>query len=240
LRERWAVSPQERNTMDTRIADFIWAQFGIAGLVVVTLLVAVFKLGSDFAKMRTELQQQATKDLLNKRFAAYGNLWSRQLALAIYSEEPFDSAQAGELAKQLSAWYFSADGGMFLTVRAREFYFALQDITMAAADAKHWRCDRRPRDPKQQFIQHVLALEADQRPDWFTEDAMKQPQSFDPDDWRALCKTLAKQLAAGSEAKDPPNADATFCIVQQVSSVLRTNLADELHSRLEARAAKPA
>jgi hypothetical protein len=72
--------------MDPRIAENVLAQFGIAGLVVLSLAIVLFKLSTGLARLRTDLQHQVTRDWLDKRFAAYGELWAHLRPLAIYTD----------------------------------------------------------------------------------------------------------------------------------------------------------
>jgi hypothetical protein len=224
--------------MGTQLSDYIFAEFGVAGLVLLAIGIAVFKLSSDLAKLRTDLQQQTARDLLNKRFDSYSRLWSHLRPLAIYADDPLTSAKIETLSKKLSDWYFSTDGGLFLTVRCREFYFGLQDVLNGVEDLKRWKCERRPARPEKVFETFVTSLLADKRLSSFTVDHLKRPELIDPEVWRELCRTMAERLRAmGPEQVEELN-ELVFSAVQQVSSVLRSNLAHELYSRLEVRIPK--
>jgi hypothetical protein len=225
--------------MDARLLEYAVANFGIPALIVLLTGSVLFKLSADFAKLRTDLQTQSTRDLLNKRFAAYGELWAKQRPLAIYSTAPLSSRSAGELAECLSEWYFSANGGMFLTTRARNFYFALQDLLEAAARLTRWQCDRRPADPEEIFRDFVRGLLAEDKEIPLKIRDLEAPERMDSRAWRKLCKAIGKRFQSLDRAEDSESADLIFAALQQASSFLRTNLVDELHSRLQTRVPKP-
>ena len=225
--------------MDGRISDFLLAQFGIAGLVVVGLAFVLYRLSADFAKLRTELQHELTRDLLNKRFAAYDALWSRLRPLAAYSDEPLTSEAVRTLSKSLSDWYFSADGGLFLTVRNREFYFALQDLLRVASALPGWACERRPMRHAELLRALVESLPEARNVDGFRPADLERPDALDPRVWRALCRVLGNRLESMAQADDVRLGDTAFIVLQQASSVLRSNLAQGLNSRLETHGPKP-
>ena len=216
--------------MDSTSFTFVLAQFGIAGIVLVLVGLALFRLASDLARLRTELQQQVTRDLLNKRFDAYGRLWATMMPIAIYSDDMLSPAKARSLATALSHWYFSVDGGMFLTARARDFYFALQDTLEAASELKGWKCVRRPDAVKARF-RALLSSAVDGGT--LSPEALNHPETIDPATWRAACKQVAVQLKALPTTGGPEVNDTVFAAVQQVSSALRSTLAFELRTRLE-------
>lgn len=209
--------------MESTIATWVLAQAGISGLVLLITIVALFNLWRDLAKLRTELQQQVAHDLLNKRFAAYDQLWTALKPLAIYSNEPFTPAGAAELSQALSTWYFSPAGGMYLTVRARDFYFALQDSLRIVSSLKGWACTERPDDPKDIFRLFVRENST------FNPAGLDRPENIKHEDWRDVCKSLAKKL----EADTPNRNHRVFALVQQLSSALRTVLSYDLRTRLD-------
>lgn len=229
--------------MDTRILDYIFSEWGVTGLVLIALAVLFFRLSADFAKLQTDLKQQLTRDLLNKRFAAYGNLWSKLRPLAVYEETPFTPEMIQGLSKCLSDWYFSPDGGLFLTIRAREFYFSLQDLLHTVETLPSWQCVSRSVRPKDIFHQFLNDLSDEiKKAGLQLKQLVKQldqPESIEPKEWRDLCRLIAKKLESQASTSDPAFGEYIFVILQQVSSVLRTNLTFELHSRLEARVPRP-
>lgn len=222
--------------MDATTFNYVLAQFGITGVMVLAVVLAVFRLSADLAKLRTQLQQDIARDLLNKRFAAYSDLWSKMAPLALYSDDPMSRAKAQRLAQSLSDWYFSANGGMFLTARARDFYFALQETLEAAGDMKEFKVTQRPDDVKGLFRAflakaggaHSVAAEG-----------LEQPDAIDSARWLDTCKALAQALKALPANSEREVSDTVFAVVQQVSSALRTTLAQELHTRLDLRLPGP-
>lgn len=220
--------------MDSTTFNYVLTQFGITGVVVAATLFALYKLGADLAKLRTDLQQQISRDLLNKRFDAYGRLWATMAPLAIYSDDPLSSSETRTLAEKMSSWYFAADGGMFLTARAREFYFALQDVLEASTELKGWKCVRRPTHLKKKF-RDLLNSSVEERAG--TRESLDldldHPEVVDPKAWRDVCKAVADRLRALPVDGGPEVSDIVFVAVQQVSSALRSILAFELHTRLE-------
>jgi hypothetical protein len=226
--------------MDASSFNYVLTQFGVAGLVLVVMLLALYKLGTDLAKLRTDLQQQLTRDLLNKRFDAYGRLWAEMQPLAAYSDDLLSPAKAGQLGEALSRWYFSAAGGMFLTTRAREFYFSLQDLLQAASELEGWKCTRRPEDAKSTF-RHFLAeaLAAGQPAIALDPAGLDRPETLDASQWHAACRVAARRLRALPTTGGPEVSDTVFAAVQQVSSALRSVLAHELQTRLEVHVPRP-
>jgi hypothetical protein len=73
-----------------------------------------------------ELEKSRGVERQELRFKSYGELWKKLRPLAIYSDKPVNRANFGELTEDLSDWYFSECGGMFLLPHVRDFYFALQ------------------------------------------------------------------------------------------------------------------
>jgi len=144
-----------------------------------------------------------------------------------------DHANARYLAEALSRWYFSANGGMFLTARARDFYFALQESLEAAADLKGWKCTQRPEDVKKLFRDFLKSSIAGTHYAAFDPEVLEHPESIDHKQWLQLCRIVAEKLRLRSKANDSAEDDQVFAVVQQVSSALRSILADELHTRLD-------
>ena len=229
----------EERAMDSRIPDYFFAQFGIAGLIVLGTLAVLFKLSADFAKMRTDLQQEVTRDLLNNRLAAYDILWSKMRGLALYDEDPLTATNVRRLSSQLSDWYFGKNGGLFLTIRTREFYFALQDVLRVAGRLPDWECAARPTGTRELFANLVAELTRRQVVVGFRLADMERPESLNPRVWRDLCKLVGAHLLALASKNESPPVDAIFAIIQQVSSALRTNLAEGLQTRAETNAPRP-
>jgi len=224
-----------------RIPDFLFAQFGILGIVELGILGMLFKLAFDFAKHRTEIQQQLMQELLNKRTLAYDSLWSKMRDLALYDHEPLSADKIRDLSANLSGWYFGSDGGLFLSTRTREFYFALQDVLQAVGNLQNWQCATRPIGTKEIFKQFVeeLSKESSKKEIAYVLKHLNSPHELDPEAWREFCQYIAQKLKSAASTNEPIKDEVIFAIIQQVSSFLRTNLADGLHSRLEIHAPKP-
>jgi hypothetical protein len=226
--------------MDATSFNYVLTQFGVAGIVLVVMLLALYKLGADLARLRTDLQQQLTRDLLNKRFDAYGRLWAEMQPLAAYSDDLLSPPKAAQLNEALSAWYFSAAGGMFLTTRAREFYFSLQDMLQAASELKGWKCSHRPDDPKAVFRRFLAESLGKSNPVIvFDPASLDQPEAIDEKLWRDVCRVAAQGLKSLPATGGPEVSAKVFTAVQQVSSALRSVLADELQTRLELHVPRP-
>ena len=82
-------------------------------------------------KVKKELAAEYDKDLRADRLKVYLPLWKHTEALAYYSPPgPVIYAVVRELSSELRAWYFGV-GGIFLSERARDAYFALQKALVA-------------------------------------------------------------------------------------------------------------
>jgi len=78
-------------------------------------------------KIRQDLAAQYDADLRRDRIGVYKRLWMLLQPLARYAPPgEFTFSKAQEMATALRAWYFE-EGGLFLSERARDAYFALQD-----------------------------------------------------------------------------------------------------------------
>lgn len=101
---------------NTVLAAIIGAVFGVFG----TYLSAILK-------YRQDLRAEYDKDLREKRIPEYGNLWRFTGLFPKYARTKEVSYQdAQTLSVNLREWYFQ-DGGMFLSDRSRDEYFAVQD-----------------------------------------------------------------------------------------------------------------
>jgi hypothetical protein len=84
-------------------------------------------------KIREELVAKYDQELRAERVKQYTLLWHATEPLAKYSAPaPVTVASLHQLAIALRQWYFGG-GGMFLSDRARDAYFALQDSIAAAS-----------------------------------------------------------------------------------------------------------
>jgi hypothetical protein len=238
--------------MEDKLTDLIYTQLGLGGLLLAFIVWTFFGLSSELAKLRTEVGYEINRDLLTKRFEAYGALWARMQRVAIYTGEPFGRAEVRALERDLSDWYFSTSGGLLLTAEAREYYFALQDTVRAASDLPAWCCQQRSAkapDIFVHFLKSVAAKEArtaaeagaatgsEGAQDGRIERCVrlieqKIPESMRPGDWRHACLAVAREFESLARLETLEACEEIYCAVQQVSSILRTRLAFEVRSRL--------
>ena len=93
--------------------EILYKIFGPSFVVLIIVVPVLIKIGSDLAKLNTEVAYQLNRDLLNKRFSAYGDLWCRMKPVAIYTGQGFGPCTVKELSESISLWYFSSEGGLF-------------------------------------------------------------------------------------------------------------------------------
>ena len=215
------------------IAEIIYPQLGLWGLFLLVLIGAFWKLNSELMKLRVEVSYDLSRDLLSKRFAAYGELWSRMRTVAIYTKSPFGPIEATALFEDLSTWYFSENGGLLLTSRARDFYFPLQELLRTFGRLTGWRCDPRPTDPEIIFADLLAEISRKDPKLKPHVDLVRRPDKLEAKDWKAVCESVSERLESLVDESDPKAGEAIYAAIQQVSSVLRSNLADELRSRLD-------
>ena len=188
----------------------------------------------DLKKIQLQMALDLKRDLISKRFDVYGELWARMQCLAKYTDKPFTRNDATELWEELSDWYFSNNGGLFLTKRAREFYFALQDILGKVKDINDWQCENRPDNPEELFNKLLTKLpESNPIVKAYSKET-RDPITMDAGQWRETCrKSLALELETLANAQQPATdvGDIIYSTIQQVSSVLRSNLANDIKSR---------
>lgn len=220
--------------MEAKLADLIVAQFGVTVLAFAIVAWTLFKMGTEFAKARTQASYEVNRQLLAKRFEAYTLLWTKMGPLAIYGDASFGRADAQTLERELSTWYFSDKGGLLLTAEARDFYFALQGALHAAGKFPDWRCEKRPTDTRTPF--NELIAEVAKKDDRLTPCERliekKTPERMKPGLWLDTCKAVMEKLADAKTLQTPEGCDLTYCAIQQISSILRTRLAAEVRSRL--------
>jgi hypothetical protein len=181
-------------------------------------------LGRELEKIRGTERQEL-------RFTSYGRLWAEMRPLAIYDDSPINQHTMEELSKKLSNWYFSETGGLMLTTHNRDLYFALQDLVSAVARVDHWEAERID-EPRARFA-HLL-----RRRDLSAALALiKYLQGAKTQDWpsddlevmTAAWRRDARKLVSGWAEIDSKDQ---FAVLQQVSSVLRTGLTNDVESRL--------
>lgn len=229
--------------MENNLADILYDILGPSILVLSVVLPILFKLSSDLAKLNTEVAYQLNRDLLTKRFTAYGDLWSRMKPVAIYSGEEFKPSIMNGLSESLSLWYFSCEGGLLLTERAKAFYFAFQNFLITVGNMAGWSCQERPRNSKERFLQLLRSFDQN-NPE--VKECLKylesgKPHLLDPAKWSVVCELISEKLTAKLEGKqdfavkhNPVDVGREiYAATQQISSVLRSNLAYELQSRLD-------
>jgi hypothetical protein len=220
--------------MEPKIADTIFTllgtQLGLVVLLLLTVIAAWWKLSSDLTKLRIQATYQVNRDLLSKRFQTYGALWTRMQPTALYTATKFGPSEAAEFSESLSKWYFSDNGGLFLSTRVRDFYFSLQDLVRTVGRLPNWSCDERLAAPQEVFGALLRNLPPK---DQYEGIDLNHPETLDPRRWRRLCQSLSAPLESLIKGSDPKAGEVVFAAVQQVSSVLRSNLTHELRSRLD-------
>ena len=183
------------------------------------------------AALDRELEQRRGTERQEQRFVSYGRLWAEMRPLALYDDSPIDQQAMGEMSRKLSNWYFSETGGLMLTKHNRDLYFALQDLVSIVARGDYWRTERT--DETKTRFENLLerkhlspALElAKYLKDAKTED---WPRA-DLEEMAAAWRSDVGKLAIGWAEID---GNDRFAVLQQVSSTLRTGLANDVESRL--------
>jgi hypothetical protein len=187
------------------------------------------------AELARELQKTRGVERQELRFKSYGTLWKELRPLAIYDATAINKSMAADLSSQLSNWYFSEYGGLLLTPQARGFYFALQDLLRTTSRLpEDWEANRSEESEgdQQRIFRTVLttkgASEAIGALDYLSTGAF--------DDWQNKAADLAKEWRQGinSVAAHWSKLDSQqrFATLQQVGSVLRTSLVNDLESRV--------
>jgi hypothetical protein len=113
----------------------------LAASVALAVLTAVLAAVGTYLTTRRNLQATFDTSLRDLRIDAYKLLWLDLEGLAKYARpKPLTEDEAGKLAVTLRKWYFET-GGLFLSVRTRQDYFALLDglETVTAAAEKRLR-----------------------------------------------------------------------------------------------------
>jgi hypothetical protein len=173
-------------------------------------------------------------------------LWGKLRPLAIYDATVIDKKSASDLSSNLSNWYFSECGGLLLTPQARDFYFALQDLLRATSRvSEDWVAERPEKsgDEKHIFQELLKARSADAAIG--ADAANGAAEAFRAfefvstvalEDWQKLAAGFAKDWREGintiAEVWQQLDKRQRFATLQQVGSVLRSSLANDLESRL--------
>jgi hypothetical protein len=186
-------------------------------------------------ELARELQKTRGVERQELRFKSYGALWKELRPLAIYDATVFNKKTVGDLSSKLSDWYFSECGGLLLTAKARDFYFALQDLLRATLRVpEEWSAVRSEEHQGGQKLIFRTVLEARNSNeaisvlDYFSEGKF--------DNWQEMASDLGKKWKVGirdvATAWNELDEGQRFASLQQVASKLRTSLVTDLESRL--------
>ncbi len=166
------------------------------------------------------------------RLDSYGALWKELRTLAIYDTASIDRTAIADLSSRLSDWYFSPKGGLLLTEHVREFYFALQDLLQAAVRYPDAPVDRPPSgEPRERLLAIVRADHLDG-----AEQTLVALKDLPAREWQAVAAALGQKWRADIRTLTAhwPDLAATdrFVVLQQVSSALRTTMANDIETRM--------
>lgn len=151
-----------------------------------------------------------------KRLELYLGLVKATEPMAIFFPEgealtPYDCGKVGEA---LRAWYFSV-GGLLLSEKARDAYFALARALTRAASADYLNAPSFPTDAEAVSDKSIDAYR--------TELSDTEPCFRDPDKW-VFGRSVDRSASPAQRFKD-------FVVLQRLSSKLRSELAADLQSR---------
>jgi hypothetical protein len=182
-----------------------------------------------------ELQKTRGVERQEQRFKSYGALWKELRPLAIYDAAVIDKKVVSDLSLKLSDWYFSECGGLLLTPQARDFYFALQDLLRTTSTCPgDWDANRSEESKGDQ--QSILRAVLTEKSANGAIGVLDYLSSGGFEDWQNKAPNLAKEWRKGINdvAADWNKLDRRqrFATLQQVGSVLRTTLANDLESRV--------
>lgn len=186
-------------------------------------------------ELARELQKTRGIERQELRFKSYGSLWKELRPLAVYDTDSIDKEAAGELSAKLSDWYFSEYGGLLLTPQARGFYFALQDLLRVISKTpEDWVVDRPGASGTSEKDAFEATLKAKNAEGALS--ALRYVSSCTIDDWQDMAPKYAEQWREGvnvlASAWNDLDNRARFATLQQVGSILRTSLVNDLESRL--------
>ncbi len=187
------------------------------------------------AVLARELEKVRGSERQELRFTSYGELWAKMRPLAIYDDSTVDQRAMEKMSKKLSDWYFSATGGLMLTTHNRDLYFALQDLVSTVADEKGWEAER-VHEPKPVF-EAILArreLDGAQALLGHLEDKTKAHRwpGEDLEALEALTRRWRDDVAKLAGDWTAFTGREQFAILQQVCSVVRIGLTNDVESRL--------
>lgn len=163
-----------------------------------------------------------------KRLESYPHLVKATSQLAVYfpGGDPPGAASVGPeecaaMGRAMSEWYFEG-GGLLLSVEARDAYFRLARALTRASLAKPLKVPTFPRDADDISLKKVDAYRA----------ALEEKEKLDLDDvenWKF--GSLPSKAEAKAEVRQPHLEFKDYVFLQRFSSLLRTALAEDLHSR---------
>lgn len=184
------------------------------------------------AVLARELERIRGTERQELRFTSYGKLWAKMRPLAIYDDSPINRETMKKMSKQLSDWYFLDSGGLMLTSHNRDLYFALQDLLSRVANAEtEWEAERIPK-PKKTF-EAVLERRGLTNAQGLIEHLDKAgPQNWPSDDLEELARAWSEDVVSLATGWVEINSRERFAVLQQVCSVLRTGLTNDVESRL--------
>jgi hypothetical protein len=187
------------------------------------------------AELAQELQKTRGVERQDLRFKSYGTLWKELRPLAIYDSTLITKNAVSKLSSRLSDWYFSEYGGLLLTPQSRDFYFALQDLLRFTSKIPgKWGTERSEESAgtQQKTLREVLKLinagEANSILDYFSRGDFKDWQIVAAEHgkhWREYVRLIAASWKTLDEKQ-------RFATLQQVGSILRSSLVNDLESRL--------
>jgi hypothetical protein len=184
------------------------------------------------------------------RFESYGCLWAKMRPLAIYDDTPIHPSKMHLLSRDLSDWYFSETGGLMLTTQARGLYFALQGLLRRIGTTDGWVGER----PTAEDIDEIFESYGWEKPH---QDALDHKEVFEAflqhkgcNGAKAMLTYLDRVTTEEWPGEELPierwtsdvesigddwtglGSSLQYVVVQQVSSVLRTGLVNDVESRL--------
>jgi hypothetical protein len=203
-------------------------------------------------ELARELQKSRGLERQELRFRSYGTLWKELRPLAIYDTTRIDKRTAGKLLENMSNWYFSECGGLLLTPRARDFYFALQDLLRVTSSMPEtWSASRSA--VLEGETEHILGgvfqaklpqvapndkeAASDRQPVTSKQalDVLKLFEEITPKNWPdqplVIGKTWKRAINEVSAIWPELTESQKFAVLQQVGSKLRSALVNDLESR---------
>jgi hypothetical protein len=113
------------------LAAVIGGLFGIVGTYVAAIL-----------KFRKDLEADFDKEIRKERIQEYPKLWRLLELLAKYDRpDPVTPAHLADLSVAMRKWFFDG-GGIYLSDRARESYFALKRQLQKVAHSSRQQSDQ--------------------------------------------------------------------------------------------------